>query len=379
MRTMSARSLTVCQLLPALNAGGVERGSIEVARALVAAGHRAIVVSAGGRMTEELATTGAEHITLPIGRKHPAVLATLPRLRRLLLERDVDIVHLRSRLPAWIGRMAAGLAPAAQRPRLVTTVHGPYTVNRYAHAMLCGDRIIAISEFIRGYITTNYPFVDPARIVVIPRGVSRVEYPSDYAPPAGWRDGFDAEFPELAGRRWVVLPARLTHWKGQQDFIEVFARIASAHDDVVGVLVGGHDPERSAYRDQLLAALAERDLRQRVVLTGHRNDLKDILASAELAVSFTREPEAFGRTTIEALSVGTPVIGYDHGGTGEILRRVYPAGLVTPLDLDAAAARLAAMLDDAPPVPAAHPYTLERMLEATLAVYSEITGVSVAS
>lgn len=376
---MSAGSLTVCQLLPALNAGGVERGSVEVARALVNAGHRAIVVSAGGPMTGELAATGAEHVTLPIGRKHPAVLATLPKLRALLRERDVDIVHLRSRLPAWIGRTAVGLLPPARRPRLITTVHGPYTVNRYAHAMLCGERVIAISEFIRDYITANYPFVDPARIVVIPRGVSRADYPRDYASPPAWRDGFEAAFPQLAGRRWVVVPARLTPWKGQQDFIEVFSRVAARHDDVAAVLAGGHDPARDAYRDQLLAALAERGLAERIVLTGHRNDLKDILANAALAVSFTREPEAFGRTTIEALSVGTPVLGYEHGGTGEILRQVYPAGLVAPLDLDAAAARLAAMLENAPPVPAEHPYTLQRMLDATLALYAELGGASAAS
>ena len=150
----------------------------------------------------------------------------------------------------------------------------------------------------------------------------------------------------------------------------MIARLIRDGRPVHGLLAGG-DGGRGRFTDDLRALIAAHDLQSHVTLLGNRGDLREILALADIAYSLTIEPEAFGRTTAEALSLGTPVIGYAHGGTGEILRDVLPEGLVPLRDIDAAAAATARFLDAPPAVPDEHPYTLARMQDATLAVYAE--------
>lgn len=368
------KRLTVLQLLPELQVGGVEQGTVEIAEALVREGHRALVVSAGGRLVAALEAVGAEHVTLPIGRKRLSTLRLVRRLRELCVRERVDIVHARSRLPAWIGHFALRGLPAATRPRWMTTVHGPYTVNRYSRVMVSGERVIAISEFIRHYITSAYPDVDPARITVVPRGVDRARYPHGYRPPEGWMDTWRSEHPELGRRHTLVLPGRITRWKGQEDFLRVIARLAARGLPVHGLLAGGPHPRKRAFERELRLLAARLEIEPAVSFLGNRSDLREILAVADCAFSLTGEPEAFGRTTVEALSLGTPVIGYDHGGTGEILQSLFPAGLVPVGDIEAAAERCAGFLRQRPPVPVIHPYTVERMQSGTLAIYAELAA-----
>lgn len=162
------RRLTVVQLLPALHSGGVERSTLEIASALVAAGHRAIVVSAGGRLVEPLLASGAEHLTLDIGRKSLLTLRHVLTLRNLFNEVGADIVHARSRLPAWLGLYAVRNLPAATRPHWVTTVHGLNSPGRYSAVMTSGERVICVSNSVREFVLTHYPSVPAERLQVIP-------------------------------------------------------------------------------------------------------------------------------------------------------------------------------------------------------------------
>ena len=366
-----SRRLTVVQLLPQLDVGGVERGTVQIAQALVAAGHRAIVISAGGRLVPELDVGGAEHVRLAIGDKRLASLRHIGTLRDYLRANQVDVVHARSRLPAWLGWLALrGLGPL--KPAWLTTVHGPYSVNAYSRIMVSGERVIAISEFIRRYITNNYPKVDTTRIVVIPRGVDRAEYAYGFQAAASWLAAWQAAHPALAGRRLLILPARLTRWKGQLDFIEVMALLRRRGLAVHGLIAGAAHPHKRAFENELRGRVAALGLNEDVSFLGQRNDLRELLSLASIACSLTTEPEAFGRTTIEALSVGTPVVGYDYGGTGEILRAVYPQGLIGRSDIHGAADRIASLLAAPVAVPPSHPYTVEAMQQATLAVYAEL-------
>lgn len=364
--------LTILQMLPSLESGGVERGTLEVARALTAQGHRALVMSAGGRMVTQLTDSGAEHFAWPIGKKSFKSLLLVGKLRRFLQEQKVDIVHARSRVPAWIAFLAwRGMDPAT-RPRFVTTVHGLYGVNRYSRIMTQGERIIAVSNTIRDYILREYPDTLPWRIQVIHRGVDGSAYPHGWKPDPVWQQAFFTQFPQAAGKLLLTLPGRITRLKGHENFIELVARLKRRGLPVHGLIVGGASASKQRYLQKLRYRVRSTGLDADISFTGQRDDLKNILAISSLVLSLSTQPESFGRTTLEALRLGVPMAGYDHGGVGEILRVIYPAGLL-PLDrIDETCQRLAHLLQHPEPVPAGDFFPLQTMLDKTLALYEQL-------
>lgn len=364
--------LTVLQVLPALQSGGVERGTLEVAQALVENGHRALVMSAGGRLVEPLVALGAEHFAWPIGRKSFRTLLLVGKLRRFLLEQKVDIVHARSRVPAWIVYLAwRGMDPAT-RPRFVTTVHGPYSVSAYSAVMTKGERVIVISEMIRDYVLKNYPKTDPNKLRLIYRGVDPADFPYHYQPPQHWLDRWYAQYPETQGKTILTLPARITRWKGQEDFIDMLARIKDEVPDAHGLVVGETKDRKDHFLAELKAKAAALGVADRITFTGHRNDLREVMAISKIVYSLSREPEAFGRTTVEALSLGIPVIGYNHGGVSEQLQAILPGGCIAVGHVLDAAQLTVNWLNYAPEVATDQPFTLERMLGSTLKTYDEL-------
>jgi glycosyltransferase involved in cell wall biosynthesis len=363
--------MTVVQMLPALEMGGVERGTLEVARRLVREGHRSIVISAGGRLVEQLQADGSEHLSWDVGTKRPATLRWIPRVRRFLRETRPDVLHLRSRLPAWIAYRAwKGLPPAA-RPALVTTVHGFYTPGWYSSVMVRGERIIAISASVLEHVLRHYPWVDATRIRVIHRGVDPDAFPFGYTPDTAWLNVWNARYPNLRDKFVLTLPARLTRWKGQEDFIAVIAALRRRGVPAHGLLVGGTHPRKRRYETELREQIEKQGVSDAITLLGHRSDLRDIMAVSAVVLSLSRDPEAFGRVSLEALSLGRPVVAYDHGGVAEQLAEILPEGRVPVGDQDAVVERLLAWYGTPPQVPARHRFTLERMLSATLEVYEE--------
>jgi glycosyltransferase involved in cell wall biosynthesis len=371
---MAQRRLTVVQLLPALESGGVERGTLEVAAALITAGHRSIVVSAGGRLVKALTAAGSEHVALPAGRKSLLTLLQVRKLRRLLREQGVDILHARSRMPAWIAWLAWRGLPATDRPRFITTVHGLYSVNRYSAIMARGERVIAVSDTARDYILDNYPDVDPCRIVTIYRGVDRNEFPYGYKPDAAWLAAWYADYPYLQGRRVLTLPGRLTRLKGHEDFIELVAALVNRGLDVHGLIVGHLDPARQAYINELERRIADRGLGDRITLTGLRQDIRDIYAVSDIVLSLSNKPESFGRTVLEPLCMGVPAVGYDHGGVGEVLDTLYPQGKVRRGDTGLLLERTVQLIETPQPVPESRAYTLAAMLAQTLDLYRDLAA-----
>jgi len=366
------KKLTVLQLLPALESGGVERGTLEVAQALVERGHRALVMSAGGRLVAPLLASGAEHFVWPVGAKSFKTLFLVRRLRRFLTEQKVDIVHARSRVPAWIAYLAwRGMNPAT-RPRFVTTVHGMYSVNRYSRIMTRGEAVIAVSDTVRDYILREYPDTPAARIQVIHRGVDANAYPHGWKPDPAWQNAFSAQFPNAAGKLILTLPGRITRLKGHEDFIELIARLKRRGLGVHGLIAGGASASKQRYLQKLYYRVRSMGLEADISFTGQRDDLKNILAISSLVLSLSTQPESFGRTTLEALRLGVPTAGYDHGGVGEILRTLYPAGLL-PLDrLDEACQRIAQLLQQPAAVPAGDFFPLQAMLDQTVGLYEQL-------
>lgn len=367
-----ARVLTVVQLIPALRAGGAERSVLEVGQALVQAGHRSVVISAGGRMEAQLLAEGSEHITLDIGRKSLLTLGRLGRLRRLLRELKPDIVHVRSRLPAWMGWWALkGMSP---KPHFITTVHGLNSPGRYSAIMLRGERVVVVSQTVRDYLISHYGKLDTARIRIVPRGIDPEAFPYGHRPDEAWQKAFFTQYPTLAGAPLLTLPGRGTRLKGHHDAIELVAELKQRGIETRLLLLGVIEPGREAYVRELEQLIAARGIAAQVVLTPPRDDVRDVYAMSALVLQLSNKPEAFGRTVVEALALCRPVLGYAHGGVGELLAELYPAGRVPPGDRERLVERAAELLRVAPPIPPLQRYRLIDMQRAALALYEEVAA-----
>lgn len=367
-----ARPLTVLQILPALHAGGVERGTLEISRYLVQQGHRSLVMSAGGRMVPQLLAEGGEHFAWPIGKKSLFTLRLIWQLRQFLIAQKVDILHLRSRMPAWVGYLAwRGMDPAT-RPKLVTTVHGAYSVNAYSAVMTKGERVIAVSNTIREYILSHYPKVDTSKIRLIYRGVDPQDFPHGYQPSDEWLEKWQRDYPQLVGKIVITLPGRITRLKGQLDFIQLIARLKHSGFNVHGLIVGEPAQRKQAFLHELVREINQSNLMQDISLTGHRGDLKEIMAISNIVLSLSRYVESFGRTVLEALSLGIPVIGYNHGGVSEILTNMFPAGRVHVGDVAALEAACVNCLSQKQNISENKNFILTNMLSNTLAEYQSL-------
>ncbi len=366
--------LTVVQLLPALQSGGVERSTLEIAEALVQAGHRAVVVSAGGRLVGPLLASGAEHVELDIGRKSLLTLRHVGALRRLFVELDADIVHARSRLPAWLGWRALRRLPAARRPHFVTTVHGLNSPGRYSAVMTYGERVICVSQTVRDYVQRHYPRTDPARLRVIPRGIDVARFPRRAHPDPQARAWAATQAPALSGDGpWLLLPGRGTRLKGHADGLRLLAGLRRQGMDARLWLPGAREAGREAYLCELQDEAARLGVAEAVAFTAPTSRIAEAYAACDLVLQLSRKPEAFGRTVIEALAVGRPVLGWAHGGVGELLAQLQPSGAVPAFDEAGLLARCRQLLEQPPAPPPSIPYTLQQMQHATLAVYDELT------
>ena len=367
---MAVDRLTVVQVLPALDGGGVERGTLEIAQALVAAGHRAIVISNGGRLVADLEALGAEHITMPVGEKRLRTLTLVAKVRRWLEQHNVDVVHVRSRLPAWIVWMAWRGMRTRLRPALVSTVHGLYSVSRYSAVMTKGERVIVVSKAVRDYVHTHYPDVDPARVRLIYRGIDHDRFRYGYRPSDEWQENWRQEFNISPSTLKLLLPGRLTRLKGHDYFLRLIEHLCKRGVPVVGLVAGGEDPRRRTYARQLYASARQLP----VHFLGQRSDLRELMASVDIVLSLSSKPESFGRTVLEALSLGVPVVGFDHGGVGEVLAHMYAEGRVPMRDEDALRSRVLELWERPVPVPKTDAFPLQAMQSATLALYQEVAN-----
>lgn len=371
---------TVLQVLPRLaGGGGVERETLDISRALTAAGWRSIVAS--GREADRAAAieAGAHHASLPVARRNPVQApGAIGRLARLIAEERVDLVHARSRWPAWLACYAAR---RTGRP-FVTTFHGAYSAGwagkrRYNAIMTRGDRVIAVSEFIARHIAETYT-VEPGRIRTIPRGIDLSIFDPlrvDAGRIAALRDAW--QVPE--GRPVVVLPGRLTALKGHLALLDA---LAGVEESVCCLLVGPSEPSHASHRARIERRIKALGAAHTVLLTGSCRDMPAAYMLADIVVSPSLRPEAFGRVPAEAQAMGRPVIAAAHGGALETVRDGETGWLVPPGDADALATAIRQALGSSPAERArmaaagrAHVrrnFTLEGMCSATLDVYREL-------
>tara|TARA_R110002072_G_scaffold5036_4_gene33934 strand:+ start:315 stop:1445 length:1131 start_codon:yes stop_codon:yes gene_type:complete len=374
--------MNILQVIPRLDTGGAERTTIEIAEALVREGHGAFVASEGGRLEDELAATGASLVRLPMDSKSPwGLVSNVRALVKLIRSEAIDVVHARSRAPAWSALRAA----RATGIPFVTTYHGSYNAASglkrfYNSVMARGDRIIANSGFIEAHILAEHD-TDPARITMIPRGVDIERFSGSGEARTRGRDlaiAWGLPDDRIIG----VLPARLTRWKGQTVAIEALARMKAEGQPLPLLLLVGDDQGRSAYREELEALIASHDLTGDVRLMGHQGDMPAVYALADFALNPSTDPEAFGRTAAEASAAGLPVIVADHGGAREVVLPGKTGWRAAPGDPHALARAMTELMElsleahrrmgRAGAAHVAANFTVSRLQDATLRVYREL-------
>lgn len=371
------------QLTPALETGGVERGTLEIAEAIAKAGGTALVASRGGRLESALARAGGRLIRMDVGAKAPWKIRRNARaLARIVRAEGVQVIHARSRAPAWAGWLAARETGAP----FVTTWHGVYRENApgkrlWNGIMAKGRPTIAVSEFIAEMIRARHP---GAEVVTIPRGADLAQF------DAG---AVSAERTAALARRWglvedprpvVLLPGRLTRWKGQAHFVEAAARLKALRgaEDFLFLMVGD-DPE-SGFGRELAGLIKRHGVEGCAALAGHCDDMAAALKLSAVAVSASLEPEAFGRVAVEAQAMGRPVAATDHGGARETVAHGVTGWRYPPGDAQALAEAVNAALnlDDsarahmssAARARVAQRYSTKAMQAATLEIYQRLAA-----
>lgn len=319
--------MRIVQLLPELNEGGVERGVMELSRELVKLGHESIVISSGGKLEEQIRKDGATHITFDVYSKN---FLTAPfrifKLRKLIKELKPDILHARSRVPAWL----TYLANKRLHFPFVTTVHGFNSVNPYSKVMTYGDKVICGSKFMIEHIVKHYQ-TPMDKIVLIPRGVDMDSFSSalDY----GFIDDFKQKY-QLDNSFIITQVARITHWKDQKTTIKAFIEVKKHIKNAKLLFVGSVDESRINYFEELKKMVEETPYGDDIIFTGNQQHVKEIFALSDVSISASNKPETFGRANIESIFMGTPLIATNIGATADYVLEGKNGFLFEPNDAE---------------------------------------------
>ncbi|MSU57636.1 MAG: glycosyltransferase [Pedosphaera sp.] len=361
--------MRVVQLLPALNEGGVERGVVELNREYVTRGVESFVISRGGKLAPEIERHGGQHITLDVASKNPITVPLRAlQLRRVLHELKPSIVHARSRVPAWL------CVFANKRPRFpfVTTVHAMNSVNPYSRVMTFGDRVICVSEVVAAYIQQHYNTA-VGRITVIQRGVDLREFDPAKV-DAAFVAGFRAQH-RLAGRKVILSVGRVTWLKDYESFIDAIGIVRQTRPEVVGMIVGGVQPDKEKYFQELKARVARLGLGENIVFTGSQSRMPEIYSLADVLVNASLKMGNVGRTVAEGLAMNTPVLATTEKGLNNLVRDGVNGFIINTRD----AADLAGKMAKALELPRANlratvpeEFTLDKMVANTLEVYRRL-------
>ena len=378
---------TILQVIPDLAAGGAERTTVEMAEAITGAGGRALVVSEGGRLESSLARAGGELIKLPVASKNPVTLrANSRRLATLIADQNVSLIHARSRAPAWSAYWAARKAAIP----FVTTYHGAYSGTSgpkrvYNSVMAKGDLVIANSDWIAAHLIAIHK-VDPAKVITIPRGVDFTAFDPANITSQRQHDLQNAwHISDDDPRLILLLPGRLTSWKGQKVAIEAVATLSGEERKRIHLVLAGDAQGRSAYVTELEDAILHNGLGGTVSIVGHCTDMPAAYALADIILAPSTRPEAFGRVAAEASAMAKPVIVSDHGGQRETVIEGQTGTRAEPGSITSLAACIRMLINLPAParkamgeVGQAHVrkhFSKEQLQTATLKVYARLLGL----
>ena len=357
--------MRILQILPELNVGGVETGTLDLSKCLVKGGHASFVVSNGGRLVENLEKGGSKHLTLPVHKKSLwTVLRMIKEVRRIIIDHKIDIVHARSRVPAWIAFFACRGTDAS----FITTCHGYYKNKFFSQVMGWAKRVIVPSEAIGRHMIDHFK-VPAESIRRIPRSVDLDRF------AAVKKEKHKGNGPIIA------MVGRITPLKGHTYFLQAMAKVVRKYPYAKVWIIGDAPVQKEAYKRELEDLAKRLGLSTQVSFLGNRSDVPELLAQADVLVLSTVTPESFGRVILEAQAVGVPVVATQVGGVIDIIDHERTGLLVTPKDPDSMAEAvmrlwedksLAQRLIEAAKKKLQDEFTLDKMASRTIAVYEEL-------
>ncbi len=356
--------MKVLQILPQLNIGGVERGTLDLSKALIQKGHESFVISGGGILVDELIQSGAKHYEIPVHIKSLRTLSLAKNLSKTISSIDPDIVHVRSRMPAWVNFRAFKMLQ--KKPLLISTFHGLYSFPIYSQVMSFVDHSIAISKTVEKYILKNYK-LNKDDITVIPRGCDPTEFNNSSINP-DHKAKILNEFPEIVGKKVLTIPGRITKWKGVAEFIELLSLLDESYH---GLIVGPTAKSKIKYLNKLQNKVSSLNLEGKITFTGSRRDIANIYKISDVVFNLSQTPEPFGRTMIEAIACGAKVVGWNHGGASEILSELFPQGLVKLNDMNELL-NTTNLITSSSSSPRENTFTASRMTNSTINLYQNL-------
>lgn len=357
--------MKILQVLPSLNVGGVERGVIDLARALKKLGHETVVISSGGELVQELQRMGVPHYLLPVHKKSLFSLSLVGRITEIIRREQVEVVHARSRVPAWLAWFAARKAGVP----FVTTCHGYYSTHFLSRVMGWGKRVIVISRVIGRHMIDDFG-VPPERIRLVYRGIDLAQFTMN-----------PVRYDTVPKVFKIINVGRFSPIKGQVEFLKAVHRLRAEFPAVEVWLVGEEGRGKHKYTDLIRSTVRQLGLESCVRFLGVRRDIPDLIRDADLLVLSTLVPEAFGRVVAEAGACGTAVVATGVGGVLDIIDNGENGLLVPPGDVRAMAGAMLELLRDRVRSKQfalklrekiEKNFTLDGMTDQTLAVYREV-------
>ena len=362
--------MRIVQVLPELNEGGVERGVVELNREYVKKGIESIVISNGGNLVDAINSDGGKHYTFDVCTKNIfSIFNRVSKLKKLLKEIDPDIIHVRSRVPAWL----VYFANKTLNYNIVSTVHGFNSVGFYSKIMTKANEVICVSNSIKNYIQNNYNVSDDI-ITVIPRGVDLKLFNS-YNIDRTFVDKFKNDY-NLENSFVISSVGRITQLKDYETFIKAISLIKKEKDNVKALIVGGTREDKKDYLQSLKNLTKDLGLEENIIFTGSQSNIAEIYSLSDVIVSSSKKPESFGRAVAEAIAMDKPVVASNHGGVKDIIKEningfFFNVGNEKELSMKILKASFLSF--DGQNYIKSN-FSLERMLEKNLEVYNKVRG-----
>ena len=305
--------MRIVQVIPELNEGGVERGVVELNREFVKKGIESFVISAGGKLENQINLDGGNHVKFDVCSKNIfTVFSRVNSLKKILKEINPDIIHVRSRVPAWL----VYFANKSLKIKVVSTVHGFNSVGFYSSIMQKADAVICVSNSIKEYIQKHYQ-TSENKITVIPRGID-LELFNPKNIDETFIENFKKEF-NLKDKFVVSSVGRVTQLKDYETFIKAISLVKKEIPNIVGLIVGGVRSDKEDYLNSLKILVKELNLEENIIFTGSQSRIEQIYALSDVIISSSKKPESFGRAVAEAICMNKPVIATNHGGVKDII------------------------------------------------------------